>query len=208
MQNWHDRVVSVGHSSIADALQSRLEGGLLDLGSLLGVSKGVLDLSHSGLANAIDKFAQVSMLITFNGREHELSASVHVSLQFSALLGHVVDKSSLLDEVVLTVDVNVFNLLLGLTQVHGLFLLDQIDPLGSQLLHLVGGVLVVENSEFGTGQPGEVANLNVAKVESNEEFVVENHAANPLVVRPATEARNRGDSGDISEHHDKSTTGA
>ena len=133
---------------------------------------------------------------------------MEVSLEVRARSCHVVDEGSLLDEVVFTVDVNILNLLLGLAQVHGLGLLNHISPLRSKLSHLVSSVLVVEDGEFGTGQPSEMTNLNVAKIEGNEELVVEDHTTDPLIVRPSAQARNGADGGDVSEHHDEATARA
>lgn len=133
---------------------------------------------------------------------------MEVILKVSTTLGQVVDQSALLYKVVFLVNANVLNLLLGLTKVDGLLLLNNIGPLGSELLKLVTRVGVVENSKFGSGQPGKVAHLNVTQVEGNQELVVENHTTDPLVVGPATKTRDGADGGDVGEHHDNAATGA
>jgi len=72
-------------------------------------------------------------------------------------------------------------------KVQRLVLLNDISPLSAQLLGFVAGVHIVEDCELGTKHESEVADFNISKVKSEQEFVVEDHVANPFVVGPATE---------------------
>lgn len=87
-------------------------------------------------------------------------------------------------------------------------LLNHIGPLGIELLSLVASVSVVEDGELGAGHEHKVARLNVTEVKGDQEFVVEDHASDPLVVGPASEAGDRNDSADVAEHKEDATTGA
>ena len=68
-----------------------------------------------------------------------------------------------------------------------------VSPLVDELLSLIPRVGVVEVGELGSDKEGEVTHLSEAKVEGNDVLVVEDHATKPLVVRPASHARQRGD---------------
>lgn len=117
-----------------------------------------------------------------------------------------VDHGSLLDEIVLIVETNVLDLLLGVDEVAHLLLFDHICPLRVQLLSLVASVGVVEDGELGAGHEDKVARLNVAQVKGDQEFVMEDHASDPLVVGPASEAGDRNDRADVAEHKENTTT--
>jgi len=116
-----------------------------------------------------------------------------------------VDHGSLLDEIVLIVETYVLDLLLGVYEMAHLLLFDHIRPLRVQLLSLVASVGVVEDGKLGTGHEDKVARLNVAQVEGDKEFVVEDHASDPLVVGPASEAGDRNDRTDVAEHKEDTT---
>jgi hypothetical protein len=93
-------------------------------------------------------------------------------------------------------------------KVHHLAFFSDIGPLAGELLGLVTSVNVVEDGKLGTKHEGEVADFCVANVDSEEVLVVEDHVTDPLVVRPATKARDRGDGTNVGEHENESTAGA
>ena len=114
-------------------------------------------------------------------------------LKLSSRISQEVHQSSLLHKVVLIVKSHIVHLFLRVRQVNSLLLLTSVGPLRTELLHLVVGVDVVEDGEFGAGEPVEVADFGPTEVETNHELVVENHASDPLVVGPAAEFGDRGD---------------
>lgn len=116
-----------------------------------------------------------------------------------------VDHGSLLDEIILIVETNVLDLLFGVYEMAHLLLFDHICPLRVQLLSFVASIGVVEDGKLGTGHEDKVARLNVAQVEGDKEFVVEDHTSDPLVVRPASEAGDRNDRTDVAEHKEDTT---
>jgi len=84
---------------------------------------------------------------------------VEVVLDVATRVSQEVDESSLLDEVVLGVDANVLDLLLGGNEPFHLGLLSVVSPLGHELLALVACVHVVELSELGANHESEVTQL-------------------------------------------------
>ena len=122
--------------------------------------------------------------------------------------GEEVYESALLDEVVLAVDTHVLNLLLGWHEPLHLGLLSSVSPLRDKLLSLVASVHIVEVSELGTDEEGEVSQLGHADVERDDVLVVEYHGAEPLVVGPGAHAREGGDRSDVEEHEDEAAAGA
>ena len=193
LEDWEKRILLVLHDTAAESLKGRLEEVVLDLGTLGRIGKLLLDLGERLLANLGDEALQVGLLVALDRLEHVGSTIVEVTLKSSARVGHEVDKSSLLDEVVLAVDANVLHLLLGWDEPLHLGLLGVISPLVDELLSLIPRVGVVEVGELGSDKEGEVTHLSEAKVEGNDVLVVEDHATKPLVVRPAAHARQRGD---------------
>lgn len=133
---------------------------------------------------------------------------VEVVLDLSTGAAEEVDHSSLLDEVVLSVETHVLHLLLGVDEMSHLELLSHISPLGSELLGLVSSVCIVENSKLGTGKPSEVTGLDVTEIEGDQELVMEDHTSDPLVVGPTSEAGDRDNGADVAEHEKETTTGA
>ena len=129
-------------------------------------------------------------------------------LEGEARVGQIVHERSLFDELVFVVNSHVLDLALAFLKVHVLGLLDGVRPLVHQLFELVAGEHVVEDSELGSGQPREVSDLDVANVEGNQEFVVENQSADPLVVVPAAELSNRGHRSDVEGQKDNSSAGS
>ena len=114
-------------------------------------------------------------------------------LQVRPLISQEVNKCTLLHKIVLIVKSHVIHLFLRVSQVNRLLLLTSVGPLRTELLHLIVAVNVVEDGEFGTGQPMEVADLGPTEVETNHELVVEDHASDPLVVGPAAKFGDGGD---------------
>jgi len=133
---------------------------------------------------------------------------VEVVLDVAALVGQEVDESSLLDEVVLGVDANVLDLLLGGDEPFHLGLLGVVSPLGNELLALVASVHVVELSELRANHEGEVTQLRDTEVEGKDVFVMEDHSSEPLVVRPRAHARKGCDGTNVEEEEDETTAGA
>jgi len=100
------------------------------------------------------------------------------------LVDKEVGQSSLLDEVVLLVNANIFHLFFSVDQPSGLDFFSDISPLVAHLLGLVTRVDVVENGKLGTEQEGEVTGLSVSNVPAHEELVVEDESTEPFVVGP------------------------
>ena len=130
-----------------------------------------------------------------------------MSLKSSSRVLKVVNKSSLLDELVLSVDAHVFHLGLSVDQVLHLDLLSSVNPLGSHLSDLVLGVDVVEDGELRSDHVGEVSGLNNSDVPSDKELVVEEHTSKPFVVRPAAHSREGSDGSNVEEHEEESSSG-
>ena len=87
-----------------------------------------------------------------------------------------------------------------------LSLLTGVSPLTSELLGLVESVGVVEVGELGSKHEGEVSNLHVADEPAHQEFMVPDHAANPLVVGPSSESRQRCDGTNVEEKEYETTS--
>ena len=73
---------------------------------------------------------------------------MEVHLQSFTRITQEIDKSSLLNKVVLSVETDIFHLFLRFLQVLHLLLLASISPLTDHLLALVLGVGVVESTEL------------------------------------------------------------
>ena len=87
-----------------------------------------------------------------------------------------------------------------------LSLLTSVSPLTSELLGLVESVSVVEVGELGSEHEGEVSNLHVADEPAHQELMVPDHAANPLVVGPSSESRQRCDGTNVEEKEYETTS--
>jgi len=207
-QNWHQWVALVTHRAVSDSLEGRLEGGILDSLRLLWVCEGVLQLGEGTRANAVEQVLHVRLLVALDVVEHVVGTVVEMVLEINSGVLQEVDEGALLHELVLVVNSHVLHLLLGVLEVLHLSLLNNISPDISELLELVVGVDVVEHGELGGWEPLEVTGLSNTEVEGNQELVVEDHASHPFVVGPATELGDRGDSGDVAEQKDNTTTGA
>jgi len=150
-------------------------------------------LFEGALSNTSKQVLEVNLFVAFNCVKHVLGAAVEVVFKFDAAVGEVVDEGTLLDVVVFRVDAGVFHLLLSVDQVAHLDLLSNVSPLGGELSVFVASENIVEDGELGTEHEGEVSELNVAEVDGEEILVVEDHVTDPLVVRPASKARDGGD---------------
>jgi len=192
-------VVLVFHETARNTLEGSLESLLLDVSLGCGVLKSGLDLLERSNSNFSKVVSEVVVLKVLNHLQHVERSSVEVLLNIQLLVCQVVNECSLLDEVVLGIDADVFHLLLGVSEMSKLLLLSGVSPHAAELLSLVACVHVVEHGKLGTNEVGEVADFDVTEVESNEELVMEDHTTDPLVVGPATEARDRIDGTDVEE---------
>jgi hypothetical protein len=129
-------------------------------------------------------------------------------LNVGARVSQEVDEGSLLDEVVLGVDADVLNLLLGGHEPLHLGFLGVVSPLGNHLLGLVARVHVVEVGEFGSNQESEMAHLGYTKVEGKDVLVMEDHTSEPFVMGPAAHAGEGGDGTNVEEKEDQTASGA
>ena len=189
LEDGKKRVVLILHDTLAEANKGRLEELLLN-DSLAGrIVKLLLDLGERLLADVANQALKVGLLVALNRSEHVLGTAVEVALDVAARVGQEVDESALLNEVVLLVDADVLDLLLGGHEPLHLGLLGGVSPLGDKLLGLVASVNVVEVGELGADKEGEVTELGHTKVEGNDVFMVEDHGAEPLVMGPAAHAR-------------------
>lgn len=152
--------------------------------------------------------AHVDLLLLLDGGEHVLGSVVEVEFQVELLVGEVVDERPLFNVVVFSSDVHVLQLLLGVDQVGSLLLLESVSPHGVELLTLVPAVDIVEDGELGSQEVGEVSDFNVTEVEANEELVVEDHASEPLVVVPASQSGDGGDSSNVGGNENETSSGS
>ncbi len=203
LQKWEKGVVLVLHKTRGDASECRLEGILLNLLLGAGVPDGGLDLLEGADGDLSEVRAEIRGLIVLYHLEHVADPPVEVLLHVQLLIRQVVYQGPLLHIVILAVYANVLHLFFGVAEVSELLLLGDVGPLAAQLLGLVARVDVVEDCELGPDEVGEVADLDVAQVECNEEFVMEDHATNPFVVGPAAEPRDGVDGADVEEDEEE-----
>jgi len=133
---------------------------------------------------------------------------MEVSLEVESGVDQVVLESSLLNKLVFIMDSHVLDLFLRLLEVLVLLLFDNISPLVHQLLELVLGEHVVEDSELGSGKPSEVSDLNVSNVESKKELMVEDKSSDPFIMVPSSELSNSCDSSNVGSEEDNSSSGS
>ncbi len=84
--------------------------------------------------------------------------------------------------------------------------LNDISPLRAQLLGFVPCVYVVEDSEFGTEHEWEVTSFDIANVECQQKFAMEDHVPDPFVVGPATKTGDRSNRANVSKQKDKTSS--
>jgi len=188
LEDGKERIVVVLHDALAKAGKCGCEELVLDLNATGGIIKFLLDLGEGLPADIGNKALKVGLLVALNRVKHVSGTAVEVALDIGARVGHEVDESALLDEVVLVVDTDVLDLLLGGHEPLHLGLLSVVSPLRDELLSLVTSVHVVEVGELGADHEGEMAELRDTEVEGNDVLVVEDHTTEPLVMRPAAHA--------------------
>ena len=159
------------------------------------------------IGNATESRLKISLLEGLNTLEHGYGTRVEVGLSRHLCVGQEVNQSSLLDEFVLVVNAVEFKLLLCKFQVFVLHHFDRISPLIAQLSVLISGVGVVEDGELGAREPGEVFDLSVADVVSDQKFVMPNHSTQPIVVLPAAEAGDRVDGRNVQTGENQTASG-
>lgn len=186
LEDWQQGVKSVAHLSFSDSVEGILEGLFLNLSFLGWVLQGFVNNFQRSNCDLFKVAFQVLGFKVLDLLEHVEGSLMEVSFNVELFVGKIVNESSLLDEVVFALDSQVFDLLLGVSQVRGLFLLGNIRPHGSQLLSLVSGVNIVEYREFGTNEVSEVTDLSISKVEGDQEFMMPDHTSDPFVVRPSS----------------------
>ena len=76
-------------------------------------------------------------------------------------------------------------------------LLGAVSPLVGELLGLIGRVDRVPECPLGSQEVGEVAGLDVAKIQTYHVLVVPDHSTHPFVVVPSAHARDRDDRADV-----------
>ena len=161
LEEWEKWVVFVLHETVLDASEGRLESSLLDVSLSGWVCDGLLDSLKGPDGNLSEVVSQVLVLVVLDHLQHVQGSSVEVLLYVQLLIGEVVNESSLLDVVVLSIKADVLHLLLGVSKVAELLLFSNISPHAAKLLSLIAGVDVVEDCELGTNEVGEVSDLNV-----------------------------------------------
>ena len=87
-----------------------------------------------------------------------------------------------------------------------LFFLGHISPHGAELLCLVASVDVVEDCKFRPNEVGEMSDLDITEIESNQILMMEDHTSDPLIVRPATKSGDSVDGSDVEKDEKKSSS--
>jgi len=122
---------------------------------------------------------------------------VEVGFGIELRVGQEVDEGSLLDRLVLSIDTVILELLLGVSQVLVLFHLNSVGPLVGELSVLVVRESVVENSEFGTDEVGEMTDFEVSNEVSNQVLMMPDHTSQPIVVLPTAKSTDSVDRGNV-----------
>jgi hypothetical protein len=152
--------------------------------------------------------SEVLVLKVLDHLQHVKCSSVEVLLNVQLLVSEEVNEGSLLDKVILSIDADIFHLLLGVSEMSELLFFCDVCPHTAELLGLIASVDIVEHCEFGTDEIGEVADLDVTKVECDQILVMEDHAADPFIVGPPTEARDRVDGSNVEEDEQQPASAA
>lgn len=137
------------------------------------------------------------MLIGLDGVQKSNCSIVEVGFGIELRVGQEVDEGSLLDRLVLSIDTVIFELLLGVSQVLVLFHLNSVGPLVGELSVLVVRESVVENSEFGTDEVGEMTDFEVSNEVSNQVLMMPDHTSQPIVVLPTAKSTDSVDRGNV-----------
>lgn len=93
-----------------------------------------------------------------------------------------------------------------MNQMSHLVFLSNISPLWAELLGLIPGVGIVENSPLRSQEVGEVSDFDISQVEADQEFVVEYHTSDPLVVGPTSHSWDGVDCTDVEEEENDSSS--
>ena len=114
---------------------------------------------------------------------------MEVGLSIKLRVGEEVDQSSLLNELVLTINSVVLKLFFGVSQCLILLHLSLISPLVAKLLVFIVRISIVEDRELGTQEHGEMTNLHLTDVIGNQELVMPDHCSEPVIVLPSSHSR-------------------
>lgn len=126
--------------------------------------------------------SKVLVFIVLDRSKHVNSSVVEVLFKVELFVGEEVNQSSLLNELVFSVDSNVFHLFLGMSEMSHLFFFANISPHGAELLGFITSIDVVEGGELWTKEVSEVSDFDVSKVEADQIFVMPDQTSNPFVV--------------------------
>jgi hypothetical protein len=173
----------------------------------VAVRGDLLDSLLESLNSDLLELGEVALLEPGDVVEHGDCSVVEVLLKVDSLIDEVVHQRSLLDVLVLLMDSHVLNLLLGLSEVLVAFEFCGVLPLVEKLVGLVVREDIVENSEFGSRDEGEVTNLSVSNNEGDEELLMEHESGEPLVVMNTSKSRDHLDCSEVGEHEDEASSG-
>ena len=197
----------VSHDAISDSVQSSIKAGSLDCGRVFWVVNETEHFFGGTIGDASESRLKVSLFEGLNTLEHSYGTGVEVSLSRHLCVGQEVNQCSFLDEFVLVVNAVEFKLLLCKFEVLVLHHFDRISPLIAQLSVLISRVGVVEDGELRAREPGEVFDLSVAHIVSDQEFVMPNHSTKPIIVLPAAKARDRVDGCNVQTGENQTASG-
>lgn len=124
---------------------------------------------------------------------------MEVLFKIQLLVSKEVNKSSLLYEIIFSVKSDVLHLFLSVSEMFELFFLAYVSPHAGELLSFISGIDIIEHSELGTNEVGEVSDFDVSKIEANQELVMPDQTSEPFVVGPSSESGNSVDGSDVEE---------
>lgn len=102
---------------------------------------------------------------------------MEVLFQVKLFISKIVNESSLLYEIILSIESNKFHLLFCVSQVLELLFLSYISPHSKQLLGFISRVNIVKNCEFGTKEVSEVSDFNVTQIKGDQILMMEDHTS-------------------------------
>lgn len=130
--------------------------------------------------------SEILLLIILDGLKHVKSSVMEVLLKVKFFVSQEVNQCSLLYVLIFRVNPEVLHLLFSSSQVSQLFFFSNVSPHGAQLLGLVSSVDIVEVGELGAKEVREMSGFDNTKVPGEDEFVMEDHTSDPLIVRPSS----------------------
>lgn len=198
----------VGHDAISDSVQSRIKAGSLDCSRVFRIVDETEHFFGGTIGDATESRLKVGLLEGLNTLEHSSGTRVEIGLSRHLCVSQEVNQCSLLNEFVFVVNAVEFKLLLGKFEVFVLHHFDRISPLVAKLSVLISRVGVVEDGELGAREPGEVFDLSVADVVSDQEFMMPNHSTQPIIVLPAAKARDRVDGRNVQTGENQTSSGS